>query len=71
MDLAAGATKILVVVEGLPEGQKRLGSRFGTGIQQDADLGVEDPTKGVEQPTMRVDLLAVLLLQAEDHLNRR
>jgi hypothetical protein len=38
-------------------------------IQEHADVGLEDGTKGIEEPTMRVDLLLVLLFEAENDLN--
>ena len=71
VDLAAGAAEVLVVVESLPEREQRLGPGLGAGVEQDDDLGVQDAAEGVEEPAMRVDLLAVLLLEAEEHLHRR
>lgn len=69
MNLTAGTAKIFVVVEALPESEQRLGTGLGTSIKQDAHLWVQDATKGVEKPAMRVNLFAVLLLQAEDELH--
>ena len=37
-------------------------------IQQDADVGVQGPTEGIEEPSMGVEFLQVILLQAKDHL---
>lgn len=71
MDLTASTTEILVVVEALPEREQRLGAGLGTGIKQNADLGVQDAAESIEEPTMRVDLLAVCRLQAENELHRR
>lgn len=70
MDLTASTSEILVVVEGLPESKQRLGTGLGTGIKQNANLGVKDAAESGEEPTMRVDLLAVLLLKTEHHLHR-
>ena len=71
VDFTTGATQVLVVVEGLPESQQGLVARLGTGIQQDDHFGIENAAKAIEQPSVRVDFLAVLLLQAEHHLHRR
>ena len=71
MDFTAGTSEVLVVVEGLPESKQRLGTGLGTGIEQNADFGVQDATNGSEQPSVRVDLLGVLLLQTEHHLDGR
>ena len=38
-------------------------------IDKNANIGLEDWTKGVEEPAVRVDLFLVLLLQAEQNLN--
>lgn len=71
MDFTTGTAQVLVIVEGFPEGQERLVTRLGTRIQQDDHFRVKNAAKGVEQPSVRVDLLAVLLFQAEHHLHRR
>ena len=71
MDFTAGTSEVLVVVEGLPESKQRLGTGLGIGIEQNADFGVQDATNGSEQPSVRVDLLGVLLLQTEHHLDGR
>ena len=45
---------------------------FGTGfcsdVEENADVGVQGTTESVEEPTVRVQLLRVGFLQAEDHL---
>lgn len=71
MDLTASTAKVLVVVEGLPESKQRLVTRLCSSIEQNTDFGVQDTAKGSEQPSMRVNLLAVLLLETEHHLHRR
>lgn len=71
VNFTARSTEVLVVVEGLPERQQRLGSGFRSGVQQNTDLRVEDAAKRVEEPSVRVDLLAVLLLQTKHHLHGR
>ena len=45
-------------------------ARHGTHIKEDADVGLEDGAKGVEEPSMRVDLLLVLFFETKDDLNR-
>lgn len=51
------------VVDGVPPGLR-------TRVKEHADIGVQDTTEGLEEPTVGVDLLLVLLLQAEEHLDR-
>ncbi len=70
VDFTASTTKVLVVVESLPTEQAVTWAGLGTGIEQNADFWVQDATNGSEKPSMRVDLLCVLLLQAEHHLHR-
>ncbi|KAI6752785.1 hypothetical protein HG530_013537 [Fusarium avenaceum] len=69
VNFTTSTTEILVVVETLPKSKERSGTGLGTGIEQDTHLRVQDTTESVEEPSMRVDLLGVLLLQTEDHLN--
>ena len=45
-------------------------TRHSTDIEQHTDVRVEDRAERVEEPPMRVDLLLVLLLHAEDDLRR-
>jgi hypothetical protein len=47
---------------------ERLGSRFGSNVEQNANIGVQRPAESIEEPTMRVQLLLIALFQAEDHL---
>lgn len=69
MNLTASTTEILVVIETFPKSEKGLGSGLCTSIEQNANLRVQDTTNGSEKPSVRVDLLGVLLLQAEHHLD--
>jgi hypothetical protein len=48
----------------------RSGSGLGTNVKKDADVGLENGTKGVEEPTMGVDLLLILLFEAKHDLHR-
>ena len=45
-------------------------ARLGAGIQEANDSRLEVFPNGVEEPAVAVDLFRVLLLEAEDHLNR-
>ena len=44
-------------------------TRHRADIEEYADVGLEDGTKGVEEPAMRVDFLLVLFFEAEDDLD--
>ena len=71
VDFTTSTSKVLVVVESLPQSEQRLGTGLGTGIEQNADFWVEDAANSGEEPSVRVDLLGVLLLQTEHHLDGR
>jgi hypothetical protein len=71
VDFTTSTTEILIVVESLPKSEERLGAGLGTSIEQNADFGVQNATNSGEQPSVRVDLLGVFLLQAEHHLDGR
>ncbi|RDA85125.1 hypothetical protein CP532_1559 [Ophiocordyceps camponoti-leonardi (nom. inval.)] len=62
LDLAAGAGHV-GVVEGVAP-------RSRADVEEDADVGVERLTEGVEEPAVRVELALVLLLETEDDLTR-
>ena len=47
----------------------RSGSGHGSDIDKNANVGLEDGTEGVEEPTMRVDLFLILFLQTEQNLD--
>lgn len=70
MDLSRCATEVRVVVECLPEVVNTPLAGLGPGIEQADDIRVQVAPDRVEEPAVRVDLLGVLLLQAEDHLHR-
>jgi hypothetical protein len=69
VNFTTSTSEILVVVETLPKREKRLGAGLRTGIEQNADFRVENAANGSKQPSVGVDLLCVLLLQAEHHLH--
>lgn len=41
----------------------------GADVEEDADVGLEDGSEGVEEPAVGVDLLLVFLFEAEDDLD--
>ena len=71
MNFTASTAQILVVVEALPKCEQGLGAGLGPSVEKNADFRVQDAAKGVEKPTVRVDLFGVFLLEAEDELNGR
>ena len=70
VDLSRCSTEVRVVVECLPEVVDTPLAGLGTSIEQAHDIRVQVAPDRVEEPAVRVDLLGVLLLQAEDHLHR-
>ena len=68
--LATGATYIRVDVECLPKVVDRGRARSCANVQKDANIRLENRSKGIEEPAMRVDLLLILLLETEDNLHR-
>lgn len=68
-DFTASATDIGVDVERLPEMINRAWTRHRTDVEQDANIGLENGAKGVEEPTMGIDLLLIFLLETEDNLH--
>ena len=68
--LATGTTDVLVFVEALPKLVNACSGGFCADVEQDADVRLQERTECVEEPTMRVELLLVLLLQAENNLYR-
>lgn len=69
LDLTAGAGAHGLEIEGLPQMVDGATTGLGTSIDEHADIGIQNATKGLEEPTMRVDLLLVLFLETEQHLN--
>ena len=47
----------------------RLMSRLGSRIDQHANLRLQHPSNRIEQPTMTVDLLFIVLFQDKDDLD--
>lgn len=46
----------------------RGGSRHSPDVDKNANVGLEDGSEGVEEPTVRVDLFLILFLQTEQNL---
>ena len=55
-------------VEALPEIVNGRASGLGSDIEQNAHVGLDKRAKRVEEPSVTIELLLVLLLQAEDDL---
>lgn len=70
LDFTAGAGAHGFEIEGLPQMVNGATAGLGTSVDKHADIGIQNAPKGLEEPTMRVDLLLVLFLEAEQHLNR-
>lgn len=70
VDFTTATAQVFVIVEGLPEVIDRLATGFGTCINQDTDFGLQHLADGVEEPTVRVNLLLVLSLNDQDNLTR-
>lgn len=70
LDFTTSSRDVGVGVEGLPEVVQRVAARLRTDVEQDAHIRVQGLSERVETPTMRVELLVVLLLETEDHLAR-
>ena len=71
MDFTASSTQVFVVIEGLPKRKEGPWPRLSPRIKEDANFRIEDAPKSVEQPSVRIDFLAVLLFEAKYHLHRR
>lgn len=56
-------------VEAFPEFVNRCAGGFSTDVEQDTDIRVDERAEGVEEPSMGVQFLLVLLLEAEDDLD--
>jgi hypothetical protein len=70
-NLATRPAHVTVNVETLPEVVDGGRAGHGADVEEDADVGFQDRSERVEEPPVRVDLLLVLLFQAEDDLDRR
>jgi hypothetical protein len=68
-DLPTRTPNIRVYIKCLPEMVYRHRTGFGTDIEEDTDSRLENGAKGVEEPTMRVDFLLILFLEAEYDLD--
>ena len=41
-----------------------------TAVEEDADIGLQDGTEGLEEPTVGIDFLLILFLKTKEHLAR-
>jgi hypothetical protein len=68
-DFAASTTDVGIDVEHLPEMINGAGTRYETNVQEDANVGLKNRAKCVEEPAMGIDPLLRVLLQAKDDLH--
>lgn len=68
-DFTARSADIGVDIECLPQVIDGRRAGHGTHIEQNADVGLQDGAERVEEPAVRIDLLLILLLQAENDLH--
>ena len=69
VDFTTASTEVRIVVEGLPQVVDGLAAGLRTGVDENTNFRLQHLTNGVEQPTVRVDLLLVLRLDDEDDLD--
>ena len=58
-----------MLVEALPQLVDRRARGFCTDIKKNTNIGLDERPKRVEEPSVTVQLLLVLLLQAENNLH--
>ena len=68
-DLPTRTADVRVDIERFPQVVYRHWTRHSTYIEQNTKVGLEDGAESVEEPSMRVDLLLVLLFKAKDDLD--
>src|SRR5204862_6594267 len=69
VNFTTSAAQVFVIVKSFPQCKQRLGSWLGSSIKKNADLWIKDSTESIEEPSMRIDLFAIFLLQTEHHLH--
>ena len=69
LDLAAGAGALWIDLEGLPQVVDAGAAGLSAGVDQDAHVGIKYGAEGLEEPAMRINLLLVVLLEAEQDLH--
>ena len=69
-NLTASAANIRIAVEYLPHGVQAFRGRACADVKKDTDIWLEDLSKGVEEPSVGVDLFLVILFHQENDLRR-
>lgn len=69
LDLSACSSAHWLALKRLPEVVDTASSRLGAAIDEHAVRGIQDLAESLEEPPMRIDLLLILLLEAEQHLD--
>jgi hypothetical protein len=70
LNLTASTSTHRLPVECLPQIIDTASSGSGSSIDQHADIGLQNLSKRLEEPSVRIDLLLILLLEAEQDLDR-
>ena len=68
--LSTRATNIRMLVEAFPKLVDGSTRRFRADIEQDANIGFDQRAERIEEPPVAIELLLILLLQAEYDLHR-
>lgn len=68
-DFSARTTNIGIDIECLPQMVDGSGAGHSSDIKKNTDVWLKDRTKSVEEPTMGINFLLILLLETEDNLN--
>ena|ERR1700722_14226254 len=68
-DLATSTTDVGINIECFPKMIYGCGARHSPNIEENADVRLENGAKSVEEPSVRVDLLLILLFEAEYDLD--
>lgn len=68
LNLSTSTSTHRINLERLPKTVNTRSARLRSSINQDANIRVQHGTKGLEKPTMRVDLFLILFLQTEHDL---
>lgn len=69
LDLTTGTCAHRLDIESLPQLVDRIAARLCSSIDEHTDIGFQYSAEGLEEPSVGVDLLLILLLQAEEHLD--
>lgn len=69
LDFTTGATTCRVEIESLPKMVDAVFSRFCSRIDQYTNVGLQNFSKSLKEPSVGIDLLLILFLQAKQDLH--